>query len=43
MTEEEQRGFVFNSPDGDVEMTIDQVKELASKEDPDGLYALGMA
>ncbi len=43
MAEEEQRGFVFNTPHGDMEMSIDEVKDLASKGDPDGLYALGMA
>lgn len=43
MAEEEQRGFVFNTPHGDMELSIDEVKDLASKGDPDGLYALGMA
>lgn len=39
----EQRGFVFNGPDGDAELSIDQVRALAQQGDPDGLYALGMA
>lgn len=39
----EQRGFVFHGTDGDVELSIDQVRELASREDPEGLYALAMA
>jgi hypothetical protein len=43
MAEEEQRGFVFNTPHGDMELSIEEVKDLASKGDPDGLYALGMA
>ncbi len=43
MAEEEQRGFVFNTPHGDMEHSIEEVKDLASKGDPDGLYALGMA
>ncbi len=43
MSEEEQRGFVFNTPEGDAELSIDEVKDLAAEGDPDGLYALGMA
>jgi hypothetical protein len=43
MAEEEHRGFVFNTPHGDMELSIEEVKDLASKGDPDGLYALGMA
>ena len=43
MSEEEKRGFVFHSSQGETELSIEEVKELASKDDPDGLYALGMA
>ena len=39
----EERGFVFHSSQGETELSIEEVKELASKDDPDGLYALGMA
>ena len=39
----EERGFVFHGPDGEVELDIDQVRDLASRGDPDGLYALAMA
>ena len=39
----EERGFVFHARDGDVELSIDQVRELAAKDDADGLYALAMA
>ena len=39
----EERGFVFHTPDGERELSIEEVKELASRKDPDGLYALGMA
>jgi len=39
----EQRGFVFNTPEGDVDLQIDEVMRLAAQGDPDGLYALGMA
>ena len=40
---DEKRGFVFNTPEGDVNMEIEEVMELARQGDPDGLYALGMA
>lgn len=40
---EDQRGFVFHGPDGQVELSIDEVRDLAQKGDPDGLYALSMA
>ena len=40
---DEKRGFVFNTPEGDVNMEIEEVIELARQGDPDGLYALGMA
>ena len=40
---EEERGFVFNTPDGDVEMSIAEIRDMAAQGDPDGLYALGMA
>ena len=43
MTAEERRGFVFNTPDGDVNMEIEDVIRMAEEGDPDGLYALGMA
>jgi hypothetical protein len=43
MAEEERRGFVFNTPDGDMEMEIEDVMRMAQEGDPDGLYALGMA
>ncbi|MBO4569201.1 MAG: sel1 repeat family protein [Candidatus Methanomethylophilaceae archaeon] len=43
MVEEERRGFVFNTSEGDLDMSIDEVIELAGRGDPDGLYALGMA
>ncbi|MBP5685310.1 MAG: hypothetical protein J6W72_02635 [Candidatus Methanomethylophilaceae archaeon] len=43
MSDEEKRGFVFHSSQGETELSIEEVKELASKDDPDGLYALGMA
>ena len=39
----EQRGFVFHGTDGEAEYSIDQVRELASRDDPDGVYALAMA
>ena len=39
----EEKGFIFQGSDGEREMTIDEVRELAEKEDPDALYALGMA
>ncbi len=39
----EQRGFVFNTPEGDMDLQIDEVMHLAHEGDPDGLYALGMA
>ena len=43
MAEEEQRGFVFHTPQGEQELSIGEVMKLASEGDPDGLYALGMA
>ena len=39
----EERGFVFHGPDGQVELSIDEVRDLAENDDPDGLYALAMA
>lgn len=39
----DERGFVFHGPDGQVELSIDEVKGLADRNDPDGLYALAMA
>ena len=39
----EERGFVFHGPDGETELSIGQVRELADRGDPDGLYALSMA
>ena len=39
----EERGFVFHGPDGQVELSIDEVRDLAGRNDPDGLYALAMA
>ncbi len=39
----EQRGFIFHGTDGEVELSIEQVRELAAKDDPEGLYALSMA
>ena len=43
MSDEDKRGFVFHSSQGETELSIEEVKELASRKDPDGLYALGMA
>ena len=43
MSEEERRGFVFHTADGEQEFSIEQVRELADKGDADGLDALGMA
>ena len=43
MTDEEKRGFVFHTPDGEQELSIDEVKALADNGDVDGLYAYGMA
>lgn len=39
----EQRGFVFHGTDGEVEVSIDRVREMAARDDPDGVYALAMA
>ena len=39
----EERGFVFHSSNGETELSIEEVKQLAEQNDPDGLYALGMA
>ena len=43
MAEEEKRGFVFHTPNGEQELSIDEVKDLADQGDVDGLYAYGMA
>ena len=43
MSEDDKRGFVFHSSQGETELSIDEVKQLAEQNDPDGLYALGMA
>ncbi len=43
MSDEEKRGFVFHSSNGETELSIEEVKQLAEQNDPDGLYALGMA
>jgi hypothetical protein len=43
MSDEDKRGFVFHSSQGETELSIEEVKQLAEREDPDGLYALGMA
>ncbi len=43
MAEEERRGFVFHTSDGEQELSIEEVRALADQGDPDGLYALGMA
>lgn len=43
MAEEGKRGFVFHTPDGEQELSIEEVRALADQGDPDGLYALGMA
>ena len=39
----DERGFVFHGPDGQVELSIEEVRDLAKNNDPDGLYALSMA
>lgn len=39
----DERGFVFHGPDGQVELSIDEVRDLARRGDADGLYALSMA
>lgn len=39
----EQRGFIFHGTDGEAELSIEQVRELAAKDDSEGLYALAMA
>lgn len=39
----EERGFVFHCSDGQVELSIGEVRDLADKEDPDSLYVLAMA
>ena len=41
--EQEGSGFVFHTPQGERELTIQEVSELAAKDDPDGLYAMAMA
>lgn len=43
MTEDDRHGFVFHTPEGDVEMDIEKVKQDAQEGDCDALYALGMA
>ena len=43
MAEEEKRGFVFHTPDGDQELSIEEVKALAEQGDADGLHAYRMA
>ena len=43
MTDDDRQGFVFHTPNGDVEMDIDQVKTDAEKGDCDAQYALAMA
>ncbi len=43
MEEQEKRGFVFNTPQGDMELSIEEVERLAAEGDQDGLYALAMA
>ena len=40
MAEGERRGFVFNTPQGDMNMEIEDVMRMANDGDPDGLYAL---
>jgi hypothetical protein len=40
---DEERGFVFHTPDGEKELSIEEVRRLAAQDDADGLYALGMA
>lgn len=39
----EERGFVFHCSDGQVELSIREVRDIADKENPDSLYALVMA
>lgn len=39
----DERGFVFHGPDGEAELSIDEVRDLAKNGDADGLYALAMA
>lgn len=39
----DEKGFTFSTPEGDVDLTIDQVRDMAAREEPDGLYALAMA
>ena len=34
---------MFHTPDGEVELDIDQVRSLADEGDADGLYAMAMA
>ena len=43
MAEEEGKGFVFHTPDGDQELTFEEVQTLAADGDPGGLYAMAMA
>ena len=39
----DERGFVFHGRDGERELSIGEVRDLAASGDPDGLYALAMA
>ncbi len=41
MSDEDKRGFVFHSSQGETEMSIEEVKQFAEQNKPDGLYALG--
>ena len=43
MSDDGKRGFVFHISQGETELSIEEVKQLAERNDPDGLYALGMA
>ena len=43
MAEEEGKGFIFHTPDGDQELTFEEVQTLAVDSDPGGLYAMAMA
>jgi len=43
MSDDGKRGFVFHTSQGETELSIEEVKQLAEQNDPDGLYALGMA
>jgi len=41
MSDDGKRGFVFHTSQGETELSIEEVKQLAEQNDPDGLYALG--